>query len=81
MGWCSATGIFDSVLDTLVEHEVEPEVLTSVATTLYDVLTSEDWDCEYDSRYFDTLLIEIMHEKGDIDDEDYRYFKEHPFNN
>ena len=81
MGWCSATGIFDAVLDELVNQEVEPEVLTGVAEVLYDVLTSEDWDCEYDSKYFDTLLIEIMYGKGDIDEDDYEHFKKNPMNN
>lgn len=81
MGWCSATGIFDAVLDELTAQEVEPEVLTGVAETLYDVLTSQDWDCESDSRYFNTLLIEIMYSRGDLDDEDYDYYKKNPLNN
>ena len=81
MGWCSATGIFDAVLDELSAQEVEPEVLTGVAEVLYDVLTDADWDCEYDSKYFDTLLIEIMYSRGDLDEEDYQHYKKNPFNN
>ena len=80
MGWCSATQIFDDVVDAIVEYIPEDkieEVMEQIAIPLWD----GDWDCEYDSKYFDSHLIHIMHRRGDIDDDDYEYYKKNPMNN
>lgn len=74
MGWCSGTTIFDTVMDAVVDYlpneEAKREVALKVAKTLWD----GDWDCEADSKYWDSILVHIMHDEGHIDDEDYKYY-------
>lgn len=80
MGWCSATEIFDSILDSVLEFIPEDKVesvIESIAVPLWDA----DWDCESDSKYWNSHLVHLMHKRGDIDDDDYRYYQENPFNN
>lgn len=80
MGWCSTTGIFDEVMDAVIPYIPEDkvnEVMLQVAKPLWE----GDWDCESDSRYWNSHLVHIMHERGRIDDEDYQYYVENPFNN
>jgi hypothetical protein len=56
MGWCSATEIFDTIAESLLEEgEVDPrEILMTVAEALRD----HDWDCECDSYYFDHPVVQ-----------------------
>lgn len=53
MGWCSATGIFDSVLDAglpyITDKAAQERFVYLVAVPLWD----GDWDCEGDSDYYE----------------------------
>lgn len=53
MGWCSATSIFDSVLDAglpyITDKAARERFVYLVAVPLWD----GDWDCESDSDYYD----------------------------
>lgn len=54
MGWCSATGIFDGILDAvlpIIPEEKREEVIEAIAVPLWE----GDWDCEMDSRYWPLL--------------------------
>lgn len=54
MGWCSATGIFDSILDNVLEYIPEDKVelvVEAIAIPLWE----GDWDCEQDSNYWELL--------------------------
>lgn len=52
-------------------------VVEQIARPLWD----GDWDCEYDSKYFDSHLVHVMHKVGHLDDEEYEYYKKNPMNN
>lgn len=56
MGWCSATEIFDSVLDgVLAEKPISTkELIKSLVVSLED----GDWDCQCDSQYYDHPLVQ-----------------------
>jgi hypothetical protein len=72
MGWCSATGIFDGVMHALdSDPGVSRESKEKVAEILYDTLTENDWDCEYDSDFLKEYLLPIMLKRGDIDQEEF----------
>lgn len=80
MGWCSATEIFDSILDAVVDY-VPEDRMGSVVEQIARPLWDGDWDCEYDSKYFDSHLVHVMHKVGHLDDEEYEYYKKNPMNN
>ena len=48
MGWCSATDLFDQVLDHVLTEVKDPEAFVD---WFYNYLADSDWDCEDDSRY------------------------------
>jgi len=54
MGWCSATKIFDSIVYALLEEGDKETVIKELITVLED----NDWDCQYDSFYWDNPLIQ-----------------------
>ena len=57
MGWCSATEIFDAVAEVVIDNEAIPEPdRLKVITKLYDALTSDDWDCQNDSKFYEHPL-------------------------
>lgn len=61
MEWCSATNIFDSVCDGLLNDK--PSDKKEVLTSLISALEDGDWDCQQDSDYWDHPLVQsIMRE-------------------
>lgn len=54
MGWCSATGIFDNILDNVLEYIPEDKV-EAVIQAIAIPLWEGDWDCEEDSKYWELL--------------------------
>jgi hypothetical protein len=46
MGWGSASGIFETVADALIQQKAPPEVITAVCEKLISELSSEDWDTQ-----------------------------------
>lgn len=81
MGWCSATQIFDAAVDVALEfipvgQPDTPNVLVkAVVERMYKQVEWDDWDCQTDSKYWDDYLLHIMHDMGEVDDEDYEYYK------
>jgi hypothetical protein len=51
MGWCSATEIFDPLVEAVLSDE--PLDKHAFIKKLIEVLEANDWDCQQDSRYFD----------------------------
>lgn len=51
MGWCSATEIFDLVVEPLLEGEVTDKD-KKVIGELIIALEGNDWDCQQDSQYW-----------------------------
>lgn len=70
MGWCSGTGVFDDVMDAVVEYVSDEATRRSIAVKVADSLWENDWDCEADSIYYEEYLVPIMLERGFIDPED-----------
>jgi len=56
MGWCSATRIFDGVIETALETDISDNALEDILTSLYHELVDMDWDCQCESNY-------MLHEK------------------
>ncbi len=52
MGWSSATLIFDDIIKTLLEANLDKKALHKVAITLASVFEDADWDTYQDSMYF-----------------------------
>lgn len=61
MGWCSATRIFDSVCDAVLnEEKTDPK---EILMALVGELEGGDWDCQQDSAFWDNEIVqEIMKE-------------------
>ena len=55
MGWCSATEIFDSVAGALLDDK--PFDKKQVLRKLIGALEDGDWDCQYESKYFNHPLV------------------------
>jgi hypothetical protein len=49
MGWASASGIFDSVAEAVIEAGVETEKGTKVLKDLIETLSYDDWDTQDES--------------------------------
>lgn len=66
MGWCSATGLFDDILDTVLEYIPEDkvsEVVEAIAIPFWE----GDWDCEMDSKYWELLKPIYIERFGDFE--------------
>lgn len=70
MGWCGATGIFDDVMDAVIDY-IPEDKLEEVAEKVAKPLWDSDWDCESESAYFDTLLTPIMFRLGYMSKHEY----------
>ena len=68
MGWGGGTEIFDTVADELTcgkyeeggdlwAIDIEPEITYQILSSLYIELSRQDWDNEYESRYWDHPVI------------------------
>ena len=61
MGWCSATSIFDSVCEGLLDDK--PKDTKEVIRELVVALEDGDWDCQQDSAFWDHPMVqEVMKE-------------------
>jgi len=73
MGWCSATIIFDSLCEALLDEPDDidkKKLLKRIITILWD----NDWDCEWDSAYLrDPMVKEAFIE---LDDRWIEYYRE-----
>jgi hypothetical protein len=69
MGWCGGTQIFDATMDALIECVPDDATRVRVARALADCLWDGDWDCEHDSKHFETYLLPLMIERGFADPE------------
>lgn len=72
MGWCSATRIFDSVCDGILnEGECDKR---DVIKELAAALENSDWDCQQDSDFWDHPIVKDvmkeLHPSWFEDDED-----------
>lgn len=59
MGWGSATQIFDSVAAALLDEESKHDV-HSVLKELVIALEDSDWDCQYDSDYYNHPIVKSI---------------------
>lgn len=59
MGWASASGIFDTVADGLIEANAPDDIKARVLSRLCQELQDGDWDTEDESleRYADDPVI------------------------
>lgn len=57
MGFCSATEIFDGILDHFLAEDSENKEPIEVIKILIKTLWAMDWDCEGDSKYWEHPLI------------------------
>lgn len=53
MGWCSATNIFDTVIEAAYKLQPDDKAMIAFAKTLRDVLENGDWDCQQESDFYD----------------------------
>jgi hypothetical protein len=53
MGWCSATRIFDNVVDTLRAHDIKDPAFKNILWNLICELEDMDWDCQCESDYWE----------------------------
>lgn len=75
MGWCSGTEIFDVVVEKAFAHIVDESERKNFIKAIKPVFDAGDWDCESDSEYWDDYLVDIMYEMGQLDEDDYNYYK------
>jgi hypothetical protein len=75
MGWCSATQIFDEVLEAAYRLQVTTEEITlnggstrsaivDFAKVLRDVLEDGDWDCQQESDFYEDLKWDLWAERA-----------------
>lgn len=77
MGWGSGTELFDNVVDKALElFDVPPDdhLIQEVVDAMYEAFVCSDWDNEGDSKYWFPYLLETLHNRGDVDDEDYAFY-------
>lgn len=82
MGWGSATALFDGAVDVALKFApvekpyipVDNKIIALVVKDMYTKVDWDDWDTQEESKYWPYLL-EVMHDLGEIDDEDYYDYK------
>ena len=57
MGWCSGTPIFDTVCEEVLELKVSQSIKERILTKLIEAMEDQDWDCQYDSDYWNDPLV------------------------
>ena len=73
MGWASATGMFDQMVDLLVRHEsavwkkLPDNMIEQLVYEVYTEIDWDDWDTQDESKYFNPYLKYVMIELGEID--------------
>lgn len=78
MGWSGATGIFDSVVDLLLQASTTelfeggyPSHSIDVCVEkAYTEIEWDDWDTQDESKYFFPYLRDVMIALGEIDEEE-----------
>jgi hypothetical protein len=61
MGWCSATEIFDTVAEVVLDNDSIPvKKQEEVIERLYSILRVHDWDCQWDSGYADHPIVKKL---------------------
>ncbi len=63
MGWCSGTYVFDEIAKAYLEDKNPTELMIAVGKAMQNA----DWDCEYDSDYFNDSRMEAIWIKMGID--------------
>lgn len=63
MGWCSGTDIFDKVAEKLIDMKLPEEQQEEILTVLIDEMENHDWDCQSDSAYYGTPLMDKILKK------------------
>lgn len=62
MGWCSATTIFDMVVEPLLKS-LDENVKIEVIESLVKELENNDWDCQMESAYWDHPIVQKVFKK------------------
>jgi hypothetical protein len=84
MGWCAGTEMFDSMVDIALRYapvrntdkgaQVPEIIREAIIKDAYDAMSQTDWDCQSESKYWESDLVHLMYELDEIDDEDYKYY-------
>ena len=61
MGWCSATSIFDKILDQVLSKKKQSR--EKFIESLINTLEDNDWDCQQESEYWDHPIVRKVFEK------------------
>lgn len=67
MGWHSAGGAFDTVAQTLIDHDVPDEAKTRICSTLIEIFLNGDWStADLSLAYFasDNAIVEAFRQYG-----------------
>lgn len=80
MGWASATGLFDGVVDAVIDlngvNPKEDHLVREIVRAIYTNVEWSDWDTQDESYYFYEHLVHVMWEQGELDYEYYESFDE-----
>lgn len=64
MGWCSATDIFDRMVDIVLgADDMRDTTKEELITALVEVLEDRDWDCQDESAYRGHPFVEAVFKK------------------
>lgn len=59
MGWCSATVLFDAVLDGLLGKKSKKNIEDTIRL-LIEEFENMDWDCQQESAYYDHPIVQSV---------------------
>lgn len=81
MGYASGTDVFDKMVDIALRYAPKkntdlgaqtPTVIRqSIIIDCYDAMSDTDWDTQDESKYFQTDLVHLMYQRGEIDQDYY----------
>lgn len=64
MGWCSATDIFDRMVGIILgADDMRDTTQEELITALVEVLEDMDWDCQYESAYWEHPFVKTVFKK------------------
>lgn len=57
MGWSSGYLVFDHIVSSFIDSNLSRKEKIKILVALIEALEDQDWDCQFDSKYWDNSIV------------------------
>ena len=57
MGWSSGAEVFDPVVESFISSNISRKEKIRIIVALIKALEDQDWDCQFESKYWDDAVV------------------------